>query len=362
MDEEDEEVVEDVDDDFENFHVEFGNKSEQRLNLFAESSQPSHVSSLSRQSPRTETSQPSPHRTEASQFSQRSTLSRSSPQTQSSQPISQSQPELFDDLAKVTTDTNTGNNIDTVDTNTVAPLDKDVVIDKPGVSETSVRPELRVRKRGRPKLNRDISSRPSMVSKTTSRSPVASKRATVQKEPTKPPVMNPAHIISEYKKQKLTNDEAFDALIRYRINSMLPRPSEKMHYNKDGEITIPKGYKFGRSRDSTGKTLKRQGLTRIEREIMAYQKSTHMLIPRAIFARIVREIAQNWWAGSGQIRFTVEALAALQVATEDEITKLLEISTACSHHAKRITLRVDDMRLARFCRGRQEYEFSNILP
>ncbi|XP_952660.1 histone h3-like, putative [Theileria annulata] len=318
---EDEELVEEVaDDDFENFHVEFGNKPEETINLFSESSQPSQRSTLS---------QP-PSRTEPSQLS------------------SQSQPELFDDLTQIRVETSA---LDSVN-------DYADDVDK---VETIVRPEVKTKKRGRPKVIKGKSAHPSVVRKTQTHTNLVDKRVTVQ-EGAKPPVMNPAHIISEYKKQKLTSEEAFDALIRYRINSMLPRPSEKMHYNKDGEISIPKGYKFGRSRDSTGKPLKRQGLTRIEREIMAYQKSTHMLIPRAIFARIVREIAQSWWAGSGQIRFTVEALAALQVATEDEITKLLEISTACSHHAKRITLRVDDMRLARFCRGRQEYEFSNILP
>ncbi|AFZ78933.1 histone H3, putative [Theileria equi strain WA] len=178
----------------------------------------------------------------------------------------------------------------------------------------------------------------------------------------KPPVvLTPARVIEEFKKGNLTKFEATEAVIRYRINTMLPHKSDGTHVDKEGNVIIPKGYDFGPGKDSKGRLFKRGGLTRIEREILAYQKSTHHLIPRAAFARIVREIAQGWYKGEGQIKFTVEALSALQTATEDEITKILEISTACSYHAKRITLKIDDMRLARFCRGRQEYESFNIM-
>ncbi|UKJ90084.2 histone [Theileria orientalis] len=170
--------------------------------------------------------------------------------------------------------------------------------------------------------------------------------------------LTPAAVISQYAKGNLTNSEAMDAIMKFRVNKMLPKRVDGVYMDKE-EIRIPKGYSFAKHRKSKSKKG-RIGLTRIEREIRAYQESTQMLIPRSIFARIVREIAQGWFKGEGQIKFTVEALSALQVATEDEIIRLLEISTACSYHAKRITLRVDDMRLARFCRGRQNYEFTNI--
>ncbi|UKK02372.2 histone [Theileria orientalis] len=170
--------------------------------------------------------------------------------------------------------------------------------------------------------------------------------------------LTPAAVISQYAKGNLTNSEAMDAIMKFRVNKMLPKKVDGVYMDKE-EVKIPKGYSFAKHRKSKSKRG-RIGLTRIEREIRAYQESTQMLIPRSIFARIVREIAQGWFKGEGQIKFTVEALSALQVATEDEIIRLLEISTACSYHAKRITLRVDDMRLARFCRGRQNYEFTNI--
>ncbi|ORM41548.1 histone H3-like centromeric protein A [Babesia sp. Xinjiang] len=173
-------------------------------------------------------------------------------------------------------------------------------------------------------------------------------------------VLSPARIIAEFKRGSMSKQQAVESLIRYRMNKMLHKNSDRMYVDKDGDVRFVKGYDFGKSRDTRGKVIRRNGLTRIEREILAYQKSTHLLIPRAVFARIVREIAQTWWRGPEPVKFTVEALSALQAATEDEITRLLEISTACSYHAKRITLRIDDMRLARFCRGRQEYEFFNI--
>ncbi|GFE55153.1 histone H3 [Babesia ovis] len=182
-----------------------------------------------------------------------------------------------------------------------------------------------------------------------------------KKAPIKPVVvLSPARIIAEFKRGSLTKQQAVESLIRYRMNKMLHKHSDRMYVDKDGDVRFVKGYDFGKSRDARGRVIKRNGLTRIEREILAYQKSTHLLIPRAVFARIVREIAQRWWRGPEPVKFTVEALSALQAATEDEITRLLEISTACSYHAKRVTLRIDDIRLARFCRGRQEYEFFNI--
>lgn len=173
-------------------------------------------------------------------------------------------------------------------------------------------------------------------------------------------VLSPARIIAEFKRGSMSKQQAVESLIRYRMNKMLHKNSDRMYVDKDGDVRFVKGYDFGKSRDNRGRLIKRNGFTRIEREILAYQKSTHLLIPRAVFARIVREIAQTWWRGPEPVKFTVEALSALQAATEDEITRLLEISTACSYHAKRVTLRIDDMRLARFCRGRQEYEFFNI--
>ncbi|GBE61065.1 histone H3 [Babesia ovata] len=214
----------------------------------------------------------------------------------------------------------------------------------------------------RPSTSAPAYSQPDMSDAVTASLLAEARAAPVPKRPPIKPVavLSPARIIAEFKRGSMSKQQAVESLIRYRMNKMLHKNSDRMYVDKDGDVRFVKGYDFGKSRDTRGRVIRRNGLTRIEREILAYQKSTHLLIPRAVFARIVRDIAQTWWRGPEPVKFTVEALTALQAATEDEITRLLEISTACSYHAKRITLRIDDMRLARFCRGRQEYEFFNI--
>lgn len=51
------------------------------------------------------------------------------------------------------------------------------------------------------------------------------------------------------------------------------------------------------------------------REIMRYQKTTELLIPRAPFQRLVREITQEI-PGGREMRFQASAIAALQEAAE----------------------------------------------
>ncbi|KAK2195277.1 Histone-fold [Babesia duncani] len=104
-----------------------------------------------------------------------------------------------------------------------------------------------------------------------------------------PQVMSPSRVIEEYRKGNLTNQQAIDAVIRYRVNSMLHKPSDHMHVDKEGNVRPTKSMDFGKARDESGRIIRKGGLTRIEREILAYQKSTHLLIPRSIFARVVRE-------------------------------------------------------------------------
>ncbi len=57
------------------------------------------------------------------------------------------------------------------------------------------------------------------------------------------------------------------------------------------------------------------------REIHRYQKSTKLLIPKASFARLVREIAQDI---STDLRFQATALAALQEIAEAYLTQHFE--------------------------------------
>ncbi|KAL0955131.1 hypothetical protein HGRIS_004044 [Hohenbuehelia grisea] len=84
------------------------------------------------------------------------------------------------------------------------------------------------------------------------------------------------------------------------------------------------------------------------REIRRYQKSGDLFIPKVPFQRLVREIAMGF---GRELRFQSSALEALQGAAEAYLTELLADVQACAIHAKRVTILVRDMRLARRLRG-----------
>jgi len=84
------------------------------------------------------------------------------------------------------------------------------------------------------------------------------------------------------------------------------------------------------------------------REIRRYQKSTDLLIQKAPFQRLVREVAQNY---KSDLRFQSSAVMALQEAAEAYLVGLFEDTNLCCLHAKRVTIKPQDMRLARCIRG-----------
>lgn len=84
------------------------------------------------------------------------------------------------------------------------------------------------------------------------------------------------------------------------------------------------------------------------REIRKYQKSTALLIRKAPFQRLVREIAQDFRA---DLRFQGSALLALQESSEAFLVSLFEDSNLCALHAGRVTIMPKDMQLARRIRG-----------
>jgi len=84
------------------------------------------------------------------------------------------------------------------------------------------------------------------------------------------------------------------------------------------------------------------------REIRKYQKSTEMLIRKAPFQRLVREIAQDY---KSDLRFQSNAVLALQEAAESYLVGLFEDTNLCAIHAKRVTIMPKDMILARRIRG-----------
>ena len=92
------------------------------------------------------------------------------------------------------------------------------------------------------------------------------------------------------------------------------------------------------------------------REIRRYQKSTDLLLRKLPFQRTVRELTQtyNSTPAEGEKRYTTGALMALQEAAEAYLVGLMEDTNLCAIHAKRVTIFVKDMQLARRVRGLSE--------
>jgi histone H3 len=84
------------------------------------------------------------------------------------------------------------------------------------------------------------------------------------------------------------------------------------------------------------------------REVRKAQKSTELLIAKAPFSRLVREIAETHKAG---LRFQASAVAAIQEATESYVISLLADSNLAALHANRVTAMPRDLQLVRRLRG-----------
>ncbi|KAF8947530.1 centromeric DNA-binding histone H3-like protein cse4 [Haplosporangium gracile] len=94
------------------------------------------------------------------------------------------------------------------------------------------------------------------------------------------------------------------------------------------------------------------------REIRRYQKSTDLLLLKAPFARVVREISADFvsqvsLSDNVGLRWQTAALMALQEATEAFLVHLFEDANLCAIHAKRVTIMQKDIQLARRIRGHQ---------
>ena len=90
------------------------------------------------------------------------------------------------------------------------------------------------------------------------------------------------------------------------------------------------------------------------REIRRYQKSTDLLIRKAPFLRLIREIAQDHKPTSYHIddwRFQSTSALAMQEASEAYLVGLFEDSNLAAIHAKRVTIMPKDIQLARRIRG-----------
>ncbi|KAL9703262.1 hypothetical protein quinque_006780 [Culex quinquefasciatus] len=87
------------------------------------------------------------------------------------------------------------------------------------------------------------------------------------------------------------------------------------------------------------------------REIRRYQKSTDLLLRKAPFQRLVREVAQDF---KTDLRFQSSSVMALQEACEAYLVGLFEDTNLCAIHAKRVTIMPKDIQLARRVRGERD--------
>ena len=108
--------------------------------------------------------------------------------------------------------------------------------------------------------------------------------------------------------------------------------------------------KAAKSASGVKKTTKRRwhAGTVALRQIKKAMKSTNLLLRKAPFQRLVRELAGNYKEG---LRFASSAVLALQEATESYIVSVLSDTNLCAIHAKRVTIMPRDLHLARRLRG-----------
>lgn len=86
------------------------------------------------------------------------------------------------------------------------------------------------------------------------------------------------------------------------------------------------------------------------REIKHYQETTSLLIRLLPFARLVKEIGAS--IGITKFQWKASAIQILQIATEAYMTALFEDVNKTAIHAKRVTIRPEDLHLVRGLRGK----------
>ena len=85
-------------------------------------------------------------------------------------------------------------------------------------------------------------------------------------------------------------------------------------------------------------------------EIRRYQWSTELLIRRAPFDHLIRELVQDLQHGGHELRISPATITALQEAAEVYLVLLFKDTNLCTIHAKHVTIMPKDIQLAwRIC-------------
>ena len=137
-----------------------------------------------------------------------------------------------------------------------------------------------------------------------------------------------------------------------------PPPQQKRRtvYTKRKTVTSKSSTSVGRKQRP--RKRKQQGAALRARpsemkEIRKYQKSTELLLNKTAFGRVVREIAMGY---KHDLRFTKQALKALQQVSEWYLVGTLRDANLCAMNATRSRIECKDLQLARRLRDPKELQ------
>lgn len=100
----------------------------------------------------------------------------------------------------------------------------------------------------------------------------------------------------------------------------------------------------------TGAARRKQGSPRL-RQIIQLQESTQCQIPKAPFARVVREVMQHRATRGNNMRITPEALEALRESAEVYLTTMFTDANLIVMNRNQVTVQPRDVQLLMFLRG-----------
>jgi histone H3/H4 len=128
----------------------------------------------------------------------------------------------------------------------------------------------------------------------------------------------------------------------------VPRAGLVSKSTKSGSQKVSKAVESSSSSSGIKKPFRFRPGTVALRDIKRYQKGTELLLRKAPFQRLVREIAIS---GKDGLRFQASAILAMQEASEAHMVNLFADTCLCAIHGRRVTIMPKDVQLARRLRG-----------
>ena len=120
------------------------------------------------------------------------------------------------------------------------------------------------------------------------------------------------------------------------VSQVLMTKKKSMRRDPDSQNSIKRSF-------GSDYRKKKRGLVALK-EIRKFQKTTELLIPKASFQRVIREVTQK--LSKTDLKWNTAGLLALQEASEAFIVGLMEDTNLCCIHSKRVTIMARDLKLA----------------